>query len=177
MTAMTVESATAAGTTGTTGTTVTHLPAGHGRSLAMLGDSLTFKAEPGAGGNTCLLFEHYLPAGLGVPPHTEANYEAFYVLEGTLDVEAGGERYRLGAGDFLGVPAGVAHGQHNPGPGAARSLTLISPGANHVRFFTTLGQPIVDPANPPAPSGPPDIAHLSAVARECGIQFLPPTGH
>ena len=55
-----------------------------------------------------------------------------------------------------------------------RALTVISPGANHARFFTTLGRPIADPTNPPPLSGPPDLAHLSAVARDCGIEFLPP---
>jgi hypothetical protein len=66
---------------------------------------------------------------------------------------------------------------YNPGPGMMRILSLVSPGSQHVRFFSTLGKPIDDPSNPPQPSGPPDFKdfeRLAAVGRECGIEFLPP---
>jgi hypothetical protein len=109
-----------------------------------------------------------------VPAHTERNHEAFYVLEGTLEVEADGERYRLGPGEFLSLRPGVVHSTHNPGPGMTRTLTLVSPGSQHARFFSTLGEPIDDPSNPPAPGAPPDFERLAAVGRECGIEFLPP---
>ena len=106
---------------------IRHLPSGTGRTFSVLGDSITFKGEPDDDTpDAPLLFEHMLPATLGVPPHTERNHEAFYVLDGTLVVESEGERYRLGAGDFLSIPPGVPHALHNPGPGPARVLTLVS---------------------------------------------------
>ncbi|HWJ22834.1 MAG TPA: cupin domain-containing protein [Gemmatimonadaceae bacterium] len=154
---------------------IRHLPSGTGRTFSVLGDSVTFKGEPDDDTpGAPLLFEHMLPATLGVPPHTERNHEAFYVLDGTLVVESEGERYRLGAGDFLSIPPGVPHALHNPGPGPARVLTLVSPGSQHVRFFSAVGRPIEDPNAPPAPDAPPDIPRLLAVGRECGIEFLPP---
>lgn len=161
-------------TTPTTSATVQHLPAGTGRAFSILGDSLTFKNEPDGVQHAPLLFEHMLPPALGVPPHSERNHEAFYVLEGTLEVEARGERYRLGPGDFLGIPPGVVHALRNPGPAPVKVLTLVSPGSQHERFFSTVGRPIDDPKNPPTPEGPPDIERLVAVGRECGIEFLPP---
>jgi quercetin dioxygenase-like cupin family protein len=157
-----------------TSTGVRHLPAGTGRTFSMLGDAVTFKIGPEETDDALLLFEHRLPATLGVPPHREDNREAFYVLEGTLEVSAGEERYRLGPGDVLVIPPGVVHAVHNPGPNAARVLTLVSPGSRHVRFFSTVGRPIDDPENPPRPDGPPDVERLLAVGRECGIEFLPP---
>jgi hypothetical protein len=54
---------------------------------------------------------------------------------------------------------------------------IVSPGRQHVRFFTTLGQPIDDPTNPPQPSGPPDFGRFASVARENGIDFAPPPAH
>ena len=128
-------------------TTVKHLPAGSGRSFALMGSTLTFKDEPAENDDALLAFEHDCPAGLGVPPHQERNHEAFYVLEGTLEVDADGERYRLEPGDFLSIPPGTIHALHNPGPGQARVLTIVAPGSGHERFFTTLGEPIEDPAN------------------------------
>ena len=150
---------------------VTHLPANGGRSFAHLGTSITFKDEPGENGDSLLLFEMRMPAGNGVPPHTERNHEAFYVLAGTLEVEAGGERYSLGAGDFLSISPGVVHELHSPGPHWVHALTWVSPGSQHVRFFERLGQPLENPLDPPQPSGPPDVDELVAVARECGMDF------
>jgi uncharacterized cupin superfamily protein len=106
-----------------------------------------------------------------VPPHREQNHEAFYVLEGNLEVEAGGERYRLEPGAFLSIPAGVVHSLHNPGPDPMRVLTIVAPGSRHERFFSTLGEPIADPADPPRPSEPPDLARVQQVALECGMDF------
>jgi quercetin dioxygenase-like cupin family protein len=153
---------------------VKYLPAGSGPALALMGSALTFKDEPLDNGDALLLFEHNMPPTLGVPPHTERNHEAFYMLEGVLDVEAEGERYRLVPGDFLSISPGVLHALHNPGPGAMRVLTIVSPGSQHTRFFTTLGEPTDDPANPPPPSPALDAARVLEVGRACGIEFLPP---
>ena len=153
---------------------VKHLPAGGGPAFSLMGSTLSFKDEPDDTGDAFFLFEHRMPPTLGVPPHTERNHEAFYVLEGTLEIEAQGERYRLGPGDFLSISPGVLHSLHNPGPGMMRTLTLTSPGSRHVRFFSALGEPIHDPSNPPPPGEPPDFERVAAVARECGIEFIRP---
>ncbi len=158
----------------TAATNVKHLPANGGRTFGLLGDSITFKDEPDDNGDALLLFEHWMPPTRGVPPHREQNHEAFYVLEGTLEVEADGEHYRLGPGEFLSLRPGVVHSLHNPGPGWQHVLTLVSPGIQHARFFSALGEPIDDPLDPPQPSGPPDFERLRRVGRECGIEFLPP---
>ena len=154
---------------------VKHLQANGGRAFANLGQTVTFKAEPEDTDDALFLFEHRALPTLGVPAHTERNHEAFYVLEGTLEVEADGERYRLGPGEFLSMRPGVVHSLHNPGPGMMRILTLVSPGSQHARFFSTLGgEPIDDPSNPPAPDGSPDFfERMAAVGHECGIEFLP----
>jgi quercetin dioxygenase-like cupin family protein len=156
---------------------VKHLQANGGRAFANIGQTVSFIAEPEDTDDALLLFEHRIPPTLGVPAHTERNYEAFYVLEGTLEVEADGERYRLGPGEFLSLRPGVVHSLQNPGAGMTRILTLVSPGSQHARFFTTVAEPIEDPSNPPQLSGPPDIEdieRMAAVGHECGIEFLPP---
>ena len=150
---------------------VKHLRAGGGRTFAHLGTAISFKDEPADNGDALLLFEMRMPAGNGVPPHTERNHEAFYVLDGTLEVQAGRETYRLTSGDFLAVSPGVLHALRNAGPGWVRALTWVSPGSQHVRFFETLGEPIDDPTDPPQPSGPPDVEALTRVALECGMDF------
>lgn len=155
-------------------TAVTHLPAGEGRAFALMGSSLTFKHEPEENGDAMLVFEHRCPPGLGVPPHSERNHEAFYVLEGTLEVEVAGKPHRLAPGDFLSIRPGVVHSLHNPGPGPMRVLTLVTPGSGHARFFSTLGEPIDDPSSPPPPGEPPAFDRVQRIGAECGIEFLPP---
>jgi quercetin dioxygenase-like cupin family protein len=139
-----------------------------------LGQTLSVKAEPEDNDDALFLFEHRMPPAHGVPAHTERNHEAFYVLEGTLEVEADGERYTLGPDEFLSLRPGVVHSLHNPGPGMMRILTLVSPASQHACFFSTVAEPIDDPSNPPAPGEPPDFERLAAEGRECGIEFLPP---
>jgi quercetin dioxygenase-like cupin family protein len=153
---------------------VKHLPANGGRAFALLGQTLSVKAEPEDNDDALFLFEHRMPPAHGVPAHIERNHEAFYVLEGTLEVQANGERYTLGPNEFLSLRPGVVHSLHNPGPGMTRILTLVLPASQHARFFSTVAEPIDDPSNPPAPGEPPDFERLAAVGRECGIEFLPP---
>jgi quercetin dioxygenase-like cupin family protein len=153
---------------------VKHLPANGGRAFALLGHTLSFKAESEDTDDGLFVFEHWALPKSSVPAHTERNHESFYVLEGTLEVEADGERYRLGPGEFFSMAPGVVHSLHNPGPGVMRTLTLVTPASQRARFFSTLGEPIDDPSNPPAPGEPPDFERLAAVGRECGIEFLPP---
>ncbi len=152
---------------------VRHLPRNAGRSFAHLGTAITFKDEPTANGDALLMFEMRMPGEHGVPHHREKNHESFYVLEGVLEIEADGSRYRLEAGDFLSISPGVRHALRNPGPEWVRALTWVSPGTQHVRFFERLGEPIDNPLNPPQPDGPPDLEELVAVARECGMEFGP----
>jgi quercetin dioxygenase-like cupin family protein len=153
---------------------VKHLPANGGPAFALLGQTLSFKAEPEDNDDTLFLFEHRMPPTHSVPAHTERNYEAFYVLEGMLEVAADGEHYRLGPSEFLSLRLGVVHSLHNPGPGVNRALTLVWPRSQHARFFSTVAEPIDDPSNPPAPVEPPDFGRMAAIGRECGIEFLPP---
>lgn len=58
--------------------------------------------------------------------------DAFYVLEGALVFEVGGERARVHgeAGTHVLVPAGVVHTFWNEGPGEARFLNIHAPSAN-----------------------------------------------
>ena len=56
--------------------------------------------------------------------------DVFYVLEGELAFDLGGERRVLGPGGFVLVPPGVAHTFANPGPAPARFLNISQPAGN-----------------------------------------------
>ena len=155
-------------------TAIKHLPTGRGRSFSIFGSILTFKDEPQGGAHNHLTFEHRELPNSSVPPHREPSHESWYVLEGTLEVDVEGAKYQLGSGDFLAIPPGTLHSLHNPGPGPMRVLTTVSPGDAHVRLFTAVGQPVDDGLPLPKEPAATDPRQLASVARECGIEFLPP---
>lgn len=54
--------------------------------------------------------------------------EAFYVLDGELEMQVAEQRHILGPGDFAWVPRGVAHTFVNATERQARALTIAVPG-------------------------------------------------
>jgi mannose-6-phosphate isomerase-like protein (cupin superfamily) len=64
----------------------------------------------------------------GPPRHTHSREdESFYVLEGTLDVECGEERFRAGPGSFVFLPRNLPHAFRTVG-GPATALLVVTPG-------------------------------------------------
>ncbi len=53
--------------------------------------------------------------------------EAFYVIEGTLNVFLNGQVHRLRAGDYVFIPRGTPHAQGNPEATPNRLLVTITP--------------------------------------------------
>ena len=82
-----------------------------------------------APGQPIAVTDNTVPPGFPGPViHRHAwTTDAFYVLEGTLAVELGGERRLLGPGAFVLVPPGVAHTFANPGHEPARFLNVQQP--------------------------------------------------
>jgi quercetin dioxygenase-like cupin family protein len=56
-----------------------------------------------------------------------AGEEVGYVLEGTLELTLGGERFRLAEGDVFPLPSPIPHGYRNSGTGVARIPWVNSP--------------------------------------------------
>jgi quercetin dioxygenase-like cupin family protein len=61
------------------------------------------------------------------PPHVHhGSDEAFYVLDGELEVLEGEERRVLAAGELAFIPAGTVHTFANRGPGQTRILCVMT---------------------------------------------------
>lgn len=68
------------------------------------------------------------PPRLIAPLHVHHNDdEAWYVLEGTLCVQAGDDQVEVPPGAGVLVPRGTAHTYWNPGPGPVRYLLFMTP--------------------------------------------------
>ncbi len=140
------------------------------------GDSaFVFKATGESTGGELFLMEATMPSGFSPPLHVHHDeHEAFYVLEGSLEVVCGGERYEAGVGAFAFLPSGIAHTFRATGEGVTRVLTIAMPaGIEH--FFREAGRPAEGSGLPPAAAL--DVEMVKSVATRHRIEFVgPPLG-
>lgn len=79
------------------------------------------------------------------PPHVHhGSDEAFYVLDGELEVLEGTQRRILTAGQLAYIHAGTVHTFANRGPGQARILVVMTPEID--ALITALHAEGADPA-------------------------------
>jgi quercetin dioxygenase-like cupin family protein len=63
----------------------------------------------------------------GPTTHIHSYDQFFYVLEGTMTLQIGLDRYTAGPHTLAVLPAGVPHAQWNEGPDIERHITLLAP--------------------------------------------------
>lgn len=102
----------------------------------------------------------YEPGEPGPDPHIHRGHtDAFYVLEGTLDLLLGPERerVRLPAGSFVAAPPNVVHSFRNDGTGRARFLNFHAPSGGFADYLRALRDgedgSWFDQIDPPADGG------------------------
>src|SRR5690348_7577648 len=112
------------------------------------------------------------PPGSGAPLHVHhGEAEAFYILEGTLEIRCGAEQVTARAGDFVYAPKDVAHKFTVVGDKPARTLMFFSrPGFE--MFFAEGGSPIDQP-----PAGPPNPDALRRLVEKYDMELLEVPGH
>ncbi len=133
---------------------------GVGRSISMMGGTVTFKTESEKTEGAWSLLELTVPPGFSGPPlhsHRETQ-EAFYVLEGALRLRVGDQTVKARPGAYAFIPTGVTHTYSNAEDKPARFLVLVSPGGFEKYFdeLATLMQN--EPSWPPS-----DMSKVSAL--------------
>jgi quercetin dioxygenase-like cupin family protein len=143
---------------------------GEGKTVTLRGDTYTYKAVGRDTGGHYGLVEITAPPGTpGPPPHIhEAEEEAFYVLEGTLQVRLGERTLQAAAGTFALVPRGTVHTFSNTSARPAKLLVLLSP-AGFERAFEELATAA------PRADEPPDMERLLAIARKYNLKIVEPS--
>ena len=149
-----------------------YLTEGEGRMLWVVDELMTFKASGEDTGGAYALTDSVVPPGGGPPPHVHhREAEAFWVLEGELEVMVGETTFRAGTDSFVRLPKDIPHAYENVGTGPARFLTLMVP-AGLEKFFEEVGKPGSDVSSQPSFEGE-DIENLLAVAPKYGVEILP----
>ena len=150
-----------------------HVAEGEGKMLWVADELITFKASGEDTGGAYSLTDSVVPSGGVAPPHVHHREdEAFWVLEGELEVQVGENTFRAGVGSFVHLPKDVQHSYQNVGTGPARFLTLMVPGGLE-KFFEEIGKPATDLSSPP-PLEEKDVDELLAVAPKYGVEILLP---
>ena len=136
------------------------LGAGEGKTISVLGNTYTYKAAKKETGGAYALIETTI-VGDGPPPHIHSTEEeAFYVLEGELNVLVGERTVTATAGAFVLVPRGTVHTFSKAGTASAKTLTIISP-AGFEKFFEEI-------------AGPPDLKKIIALAPKYNLEIVGP---
>jgi quercetin dioxygenase-like cupin family protein len=162
-----------------TDTTTTVAPialgAGEGEALWFLGTLAVLKSTAGSTAGRVAVFEQRAPRGSGSPLHVHHNEdEWFYVIDGELTFWVGGEVITGGAGSFVYGPRDIPH-TFMVSSDEAHFLLVTEP-AGFEEFVRRAAQPAERLEIPPAPTEPPDIAAMTALAAEYGIEILGPPG-
>ena len=135
-----------------------------GERLWFLGTLAIVRVPPEAVEGRFSLIEILLPHHASPPLHTHPQDESYIVLDGRLTIQAGDERFEIGAGATAVVPIGVPH-TFRVDSDTARVL-LISTPAGIEGFIRELGVPAgaatLPPADTPRPS-PEEIERVFAI--------------
>lgn len=116
-------------------------------------------------GGVFSLLEMTTPPGGGPPPHLHDDTdETFHVLEGEYDVRLGDQTHRLGPGDTVFGPRGVAHGFRNSGREPGRLLCVATPGGMET-MFEGLAEILAEP-------GPPNRGRIADLVARHRVHYL-----
>ena len=99
---------------------------GQGEHLWFLGTLATIKLPGEATDGRFALIEFLFPRGASPPLHSHPQDESYVVLDGSLTIVAGGQRFALEAGGTAVVPLGVPH-TFRVDSETARVLVLSTP--------------------------------------------------
>lgn len=147
-----------------------------GEALWFLGSLVTVKIAGSDTSGRLTVVEFVNPPGFAPPLHRHrVEDEMFAVLDGEATFFCDGERLSAGPGDFVVLPAGLAH-SFLVGPDAPlRTLQITTPGGFEA-FAAAVGTPAAERRLPDP--GPVDPAALAHAADLHGVDILgpPPTG-
>jgi quercetin dioxygenase-like cupin family protein len=147
------------------------LPPEAQQAVWFLGSLARIRASGNDTAGRLALLEHHAERGYGSPVHRHlADEETFFVLDGELRVEVGGEAHAAGAGAVAFLPRQLPHA-FVVTSAQAWYLTLHTP-AGFDRFILAAGTPATETSTPPPDAPTPD--ELAATASSFGIEIVGP---
>ena len=156
---------------------VKYVPAGTGPMYSGPGDKVTFLVTGAQSGGACFILEAMASPGGGPPPHVHRHEEeSFYLLEGTLTIQAAGQTFRALPGDFVHIPRGTVHSFRNDGNVDAKALVVVSPAgpAGLEKFFEESFYLVTDRSAAPPLVTEELMGRMMAAAAKNGLEIVGP---
>jgi quercetin dioxygenase-like cupin family protein len=152
---------------------VKYVPAGTGPAYWGPGDKITFLIAGEQTGGPFFMAEVSVPPGGGPPPHIHRREEeTFYLQQGSLTIQVGGETLHASAGDFVYLPHGIIHCFKNTGNVDAKFLRVVTR-AGLENFFAEAFYPAEDPSAVLPPVTKAVLDRLLTAAARHGLEFAP----
>lgn len=127
------------------------IEASTGKAVSLRGTRVAYLAEGERPGGGPTILEFTTAPGFSTGDHIHGSIEeAFYVVEGEVQIRAGDRTVQARPGDFVLIPPGVSHGFGNPSGEAAKLVLVISPANRHERYFAELAELLATPGAPDA---------------------------
>lgn len=128
----------------------THQKPFTGNSVHYLAHTFSFLATGKDTDNAYALIHCFFRKGFTPPPHYHTKEdESFYLLEGTIEFQAGNKKIMASAGELIVLPKGIPH-SFNLVTETAKALLLITP-AGFETVFKEFGSPALTLDLPPVP--------------------------
>lgn len=153
------------------------VPAGTGPTYWGPEVKVTFLVTGAQSAGACFIFEGVTPPGGGPPPHVHhREEESFYLLQGSLTIQAAGRTYQASPGDFVHIPRGTVHSFRNDGQVDAKLLTTVSPAGptGLQKFFEDAFYPATDRSAAPPPITEELMGRIMAIAPKNDLEFVRP---
>ncbi len=148
------------------------LHADEGDALWFLGNLVTVKATGADTGGRVTVVEFLNPPGFAPPLHRHTSEdEMFLLLGGRATFLCDGQELSAGPGDFVLLPAGLAHSFLVAADEPLHTLQITTP-SGFEDFVAAVGGPAAAPRLPDP--GPVDPAALAHAARLHGVEILGP---
>lgn len=147
-----------------------------GDSVSIVGDTYRIIIGGEQTGGAYSLVDMLIPPNGGPPPHSHAKFqEAFYVMDGEIEVITKNRKYTASKGSYVNIPFyGPVHKFTNKTKKITHMLCLITPSGME-KMFREIGKPV--PANtflPPLHMTSEEQKRVQSIAEMYGQKLYPP---
>jgi quercetin dioxygenase-like cupin family protein len=156
---------------------ITAVGAHEGSSISVVGDTYRIIMGSEQTNDAYAIIDMLIPPGGGPPPHSHVTFqEAFYVIDGGIEVITKEKRYNATKGSYVNIPFnGPVHKFTNNTDKEAHILCLITP-AGMEKMFKEIGKPVSNGTFLPPPSQmtAEEQNQVKSIAEKYGQKLYPP---
>lgn len=155
---------------------LTTVDAQDGPSLSVMGDTYRLVITGEQTGGAYAVVDMLIPPNGGPGPHAHAGFqEAFYVMEGEIEVKTQSQTYTARKGAFVNIPlGGLVHDFKNQTDTMAHLLCVLTP-AGMEGLFQEIGRAVAPGAFlPPPEMNPEEEKRMQGIAEKHGQKLFPP---